>query len=83
MKLVIAHSKTQPCSAGFRALMPRGTRFVALFEKHAAIVVAGAEALRGLLQGGDTVDAYCQQIFESQVAYDFRLTGGLTRPTTH
>jgi hypothetical protein len=36
----------------FQALMPREERFFTLFEKHAGIVVAGAEALRGLLQGG-------------------------------
>jgi hypothetical protein len=28
-----------------RPLMPKEARFVALFEKHAAIVVAGAESL--------------------------------------
>src|SRR5215468_1918237 len=54
----------------FQALMPRKGRFFALFEKHAAIVVAGAEALRGLLQGGDTVEAYCQQIFQREAEAD-------------
>jgi hypothetical protein len=32
--------------------MPREGRFFALFAKHAVIVVAGAEALRGLLRAG-------------------------------
>ncbi len=54
----------------FQALMPREARFFELFEKHAAIVVAGAEALRGLLQGGDTVEAYCQQIFQKETEAD-------------
>jgi uncharacterized protein len=36
----------------FQALMPREARFFTLFEKHARIVVAGAEALRGLLRAG-------------------------------
>jgi uncharacterized protein len=54
----------------FQALMPREGRFFALFEKHAAIVVAGAEALRGLLQGGDSVEAYCQQIFQREAEAD-------------
>jgi predicted phosphate transport protein (TIGR00153 family) len=54
----------------FQALMPREVRFVALFEKHAAIVVAGAEALRGLLQGGDTVEDYCKQIFQREAEAD-------------
>jgi uncharacterized protein Yka (UPF0111/DUF47 family) len=50
--------------------MPREERFFALFAKHAAIVVAGAQALRGLLQGGDTVEAYCQQIFQRETEAD-------------
>jgi len=54
----------------FQALMPREERFFTLFEKHAAIVVAGAEALRGLLRGGDTVEAYCQQIFQREAEAD-------------
>jgi len=54
----------------FQALMPREGRFFAMFEKHAALVVAGAEALRGLLQGGDTVETYCQQIFQREAEAD-------------
>lgn len=45
----------------FQALMPKEERFFLLFEKHAAIVVAGAEALKGLLQG-DRIEDYCSQI---------------------
>jgi uncharacterized protein len=54
----------------FQALMPREERFFALFAKHAVIVVAGAEALRGLVQGGETVEAYCQQIFQREAEAD-------------
>jgi uncharacterized protein len=54
----------------FQALMPREERFFALFAKHAAIVVAGAESLRGLLQGGNTVEHYCQQIFQRETEAD-------------
>ena len=54
----------------FQALMPREERFFALFEKHAGIVVAGAEALRGLLQGGNTVATYCQEIFQREAEAD-------------
>jgi uncharacterized protein len=54
----------------FQALMPREERFFTLFEKHAAIVVAGAEALRGLLQGGDNVEAYCRKIFQRETEAD-------------
>jgi predicted phosphate transport protein (TIGR00153 family) len=54
----------------FQALMPKEERFFQLFESHAAIVVAGAEALRGLLRGGDSIDAYCKQIFEREAEAD-------------
>jgi len=54
----------------FQALMPKEERFFQLFEKHAAIVVAGAEALRGLLRGGDGVESYCKQIFEREAEAD-------------
>ena len=37
----------------FQALMPKEERFFELFTQHATIVVAGAEALRALLGGGD------------------------------
>jgi predicted phosphate transport protein (TIGR00153 family) len=46
----------------FQAIMPKEERFFTLFEQHARVVVAGAEALRGLLKGGDTVDHYCKEI---------------------
>jgi len=54
----------------FQALMPKEERFFTLFEKHAKIVVAGAEALRGLLQGGDTIEAYCKQVFQREAEAD-------------
>jgi uncharacterized protein len=54
----------------FQALMPKEERFFTLFEKHAAIVVAGAEALRGLLQGGDSIEKYCKQIFQHEAEAD-------------
>jgi len=54
----------------FQALMPREERFFELFVRHATIVVAGAEALRGLLQGGDGIEHYCKQIFEREAEAD-------------
>ena len=54
----------------FQALMPKEERFFTLFEKHAAIVVAGAEALKGLLQGGDAIEAYCKQVFDREAEAD-------------
>ena len=40
----------------FQAIMPKEDKFFDLFEQHAALVVAGAEALRSLLKGGETVE---------------------------
>ena len=36
----------------FQALMPREEKFFALFDRHAGTLVAGAMALRDLLEGG-------------------------------
>jgi predicted phosphate transport protein (TIGR00153 family) len=54
----------------FQALMPKEERFFHLFERHAAIVVAGAEALRGLLQGGEAVEDFCRQVFQREAEAD-------------
>ncbi len=54
----------------FQALMPKEARFFDLFERHATIVVAGAEALRGLLRGGDSIEQYCRQIFDREAEAD-------------
>jgi predicted phosphate transport protein (TIGR00153 family) len=54
----------------FQALMPREDRFFDLFVRHATVIVAGAEALRDLLQGGDRIDYYCKQIFEHEAEAD-------------
>jgi predicted phosphate transport protein (TIGR00153 family) len=54
----------------FQALMPKEERFFVLFEKHAKVVLAGAEALKGLLQGGDNVVSYCKQVFQYEAEAD-------------
>jgi uncharacterized protein len=54
----------------FQALMPKEERFFDLFLRHATIVVAGAEALRGLLKGGDSVEHFCKVIFEREAEAD-------------
>lgn len=54
----------------FQALMPKEERFFDLFVRHATIVIAGAEALRGLLRGGDSVEHYCKVIFEREAEAD-------------
>ncbi len=54
----------------FQALMPGGECFFYLFEKHATIVIAGAEALRGLLHGGDNIEACCREVFQREAEAD-------------
>lgn len=54
----------------FKMLMPKEERFFELFVQHAAIVVTGAEALCGLLKGGDTVEHYCAKIAEHELEAD-------------
>lgn len=46
----------------FQALMPREERFFDLFERHAETLVAGAHALRELLNGGERVLLCSQEI---------------------
>ena len=46
----------------FRALMPKEERFFELFNRHAQVTLAGAEALRALLKGGDNVLQCCREI---------------------
>jgi uncharacterized protein len=41
--------------AWLRALMPKEERFFPLFAQQSHLLVAGAEALRDMLQGGEAV----------------------------
>ena len=50
----------------FKAIMPKEERFFALFVQHATIVVAGAEALGGVLKGGDEIERYCRIISDRE-----------------
>jgi predicted phosphate transport protein (TIGR00153 family) len=55
-------SERVPVLRWFHALMPKQGRFFELFEAHAATLVAGADALAKLLQGGDAIEEHCQAI---------------------
>jgi predicted phosphate transport protein (TIGR00153 family) len=48
----------------FRAFLPREERFFDLFARHATVVVQGAQALQGVLQGGDETPAFCQRVHQ-------------------
>jgi hypothetical protein len=50
----------------FRNLMPKEDRFFDLFMQHALIVVAGAEALQGVLRGGEDVPRFSQIVFDRE-----------------
>ncbi|MBI3700747.1 MAG: DUF47 domain-containing protein [Afipia sp.] len=52
----------------FRALLPREERFFDLFARHSQTVVQGAQALEGMLRGGDEVPVFCQRVnqFENE-----------------
>jgi uncharacterized protein len=54
----------------FQAIMPKEERFFVLFEQHAAIVLAAADAMRGLLLGGDKIEHYCKQIVARETEAD-------------
>jgi uncharacterized protein Yka (UPF0111/DUF47 family) len=43
-------------------IVPSQAQFYPLFERHAAVVVAGAQALRAMLAGGDQLKLRCDEI---------------------
>ena len=50
----------------FQRLMPREDKFFELFQQHATVIVAGADALRKLLATDDRTGEYCKQIFAKE-----------------
>jgi uncharacterized protein len=50
----------------FRALMPREERFFELFSRHSDVVVAGAKALREMLEGGDAVPRHYKTVMDRE-----------------
>ncbi len=50
----------------FHALMPKEKRFFDLFAAHSKVVVAGAEAMRAMLEGGDAVEKHCQTVMDRE-----------------
>jgi predicted phosphate transport protein (TIGR00153 family) len=46
----------------FRALVPHEERFFDLFARHAQTVALGAQALQGMLRGGEETPVYCQRV---------------------
>src|SRR5215469_16770892 len=50
----------------FHALMPKEERFFDLFARHSQAVVAGAEALRAMLDGGEAVPRHYRTIMDRE-----------------
>ena len=50
----------------FQALMPKQGRFFDQFEEHAVTLVAGADALARLLQGGPDVATHVKEIYDQE-----------------
>src|SRR5256885_6670828 len=46
----------------FRAFLPREERFFDLFARHSQTVVQGAQALQGMLRGGEETPVFCQRV---------------------
>ena len=46
----------------FRKLLPQEERFFDLFARHSQAIVHGAEALEGILRGGEETPVYCQRV---------------------
>jgi predicted phosphate transport protein (TIGR00153 family) len=50
----------------FNALLPKEERFFELFAQHSKTLVAGAEALRAMLDGGDAVQGNYQRVMDRE-----------------
>lgn len=55
-----------PILRWFQALMPKQGRFFELFEEHTATLVAGADALARLLQGGPDIATHVAEIRDQE-----------------
>ena len=58
--------ETLPMLRWFQALMPKQGRFFDQFEDHAATLVAGADALARLLQGGPDIAIHVKEIYDQE-----------------
>ncbi len=50
----------------FQALLPKDERFFDLFARHSQTIVAGAEALRKMLDGGDAVPEHFKAVMDRE-----------------
>jgi uncharacterized protein len=50
----------------FHALMPKEERFFELFARHSHAVLAGAQALRAMMEGGEAVSINCKTVIDRE-----------------
>jgi len=50
----------------FQMLMPKEARFFGLFARHAEAIVAGAQALRAMLEGGEAVEPQFNNVMDRE-----------------
>src|SRR5690348_3404794 len=50
----------------FHALMPKEERFFDLFARHSQAVLAGAKALRAMMEGGEAVALNCKTVMDRE-----------------
>jgi predicted phosphate transport protein (TIGR00153 family) len=50
----------------FHALMPKEERFFELFARHSQAVLAGAQALRAMLEGGAAIESNCRTVMDRE-----------------
>ncbi|MBA3666319.1 MAG: DUF47 family protein [Sphingomonas sp.] len=66
LNLVARKSKVGPMFAWFQRLLPRTGGFFELFEAHAVAVVAAADAMGRLAQGGPAMSENAREIYERE-----------------
>ncbi|MDB5457822.1 MAG: hypothetical protein JWP92_3407 [Caulobacter sp.] len=54
----------------FQAIMPKEGQFFTLFNRHAQTLVAGAAALKDLLEGGEATATGCERVFAHEEEAD-------------
>jgi predicted phosphate transport protein (TIGR00153 family) len=50
----------------FHRLMPKEERFFEMFARHSEAVLAGAQALRRMMDGGDAINSNCQIVMDRE-----------------
>ena len=63
---VVRKSRISPMFAWFQRMLPKTGNFFELYESHAVIIVAAADALARLLQGGPGASEHIREVIERE-----------------